>query len=155
MNGKIELKGEKADPKRLTGTGNLVISPAALYDLPVIVKIFNTLQFIPPDKKAFDQALFVFDIRDSVVNFGHIDLNGDAIKLVGRGTVNFDSKVALLFHSRMGKRQVPIPILKELINEVSKGWVQVNVTGTLKQPETVIRAFPLPEAFKPRNPQRR
>jgi hypothetical protein len=55
----------------------------------------------------------------------------------------------------MGKRQVPIPILNQLINEVSKGWVQVNVTGTLKTPETVIRAFPLPEAFKPRSPQRR
>src|SRR5262249_7525993 len=70
MNGSIDLEGEGVNPKRLTGTGKLVVSPAALYDLPVLVKVINALQLIPPDKKAFDKALFVFDIKDSMVHFG-------------------------------------------------------------------------------------
>ncbi len=99
MNGSMEIKGEGIDPKRLTGTGKLVISPAALYELPVIVQIFNVLSFVPPDRKAFDQALFVFDIKGGTVYFERIDLVGDAIKLVGKGQVGFDGGVRLPFAS--------------------------------------------------------
>lgn len=163
MNGSIELKGEGIEPKRLTGTGKLVISPAALYELPVIVQIFNVLSFVPPDKKAFDQALFVFDIKGGTVHFERIDLVGDAIKLVGRGTVGFDSSVRLRFASRLGRKQLPIPIVREVVNEVSKGWVGVNVTNTLRDPKTEVRSFQqiddalrrLLGVFDARAPQRR
>jgi len=163
MNGTIELKGEGVDPKRLTGTGKLVISPAALYELPVIVQIFNVLSFVPPDKKAFDQALFVFDIKGGTVYFERIDLVGDAIKLVGKGTVGFDGGVRLRFASRLGRKQLPIPIVREVVNEVSKGWVGVNVSNTLRDPKTEVRSFQqiddalrrLLGVFDARAPQRR
>jgi hypothetical protein len=163
MNGSMEIKGEGLDPKRLTGNGKLVISPAALYELPVIVQIFNVLSFVPPDKKAFDTALFVFDIRGGMVIFERIDLVGDAIKLVGKGTVNFDGGVRLHFASRLGRRQLPIPIVREVVDGMSKGWVGVNVSNTLRDPKTEVRSFQqiddalrrLLGVFDARAPQRR
>jgi hypothetical protein len=163
MNGEIDLKGEGVNPKRLSGTGKLVISPAALYELPVIVQIFNVVQFIPPDKKAFDKALFVFDVKDCVVHFERIDLLGDAITLVGRGTVNFDGNVKMRFASRLGRRQFAIPVIHEVMSVMSKDWVGVEVQGTLKEPKTRIHSFQqIDEAlrrllgvFDARGPQRR
>jgi hypothetical protein len=141
LNGSMELKGEGLDPKRMTGSGKLVISPAALYELPVIVKIFNVLSFVPPDKKAFDKAQFVFDIKGGTLLFERIDLIGDAIILVGKGTVGFDGAVRLRFASRLGRRQLPIPIVREFVDGVSKGWVGVNVTNTLRDPKTQVTTF--------------
>jgi len=163
MNGEIDLKGEGVNPKRLNGTGKLVISPAALYELPVIVQIFNVVQFIPPDKKAFDKALFVFDVKDCVVHFERIDLLGDAITLVGRGTVNFDGNVKMRFASRLGRRQFAIPVIHEVMSVMSKDWVGVEVGGTLKEPKTKIHSFQqiddalrrLLGVFDARGPQRR
>jgi hypothetical protein len=141
INGKMDLKGEGVNASRLTGTGQLVISPAALYDLPVLVKVINALQLIPPDNKAFDQALFVFDIKNSTVLFEHIDLVGDSMKLVGQGTVNFKGDVDLNFASRLGRKQFPIPVVREIVDGVSRGAVWVKVEGTLRQPVTHIRSF--------------
>ncbi len=163
MNGSVELKGEGTNPKLLSGGGKLVISPAALYDFPVIVKIFNALSFVDPDKKVFDKALFVFDIGGGVAHFERIDLVGDAMILVGRGTVDFNGTVHLGFASRLGRKQLPIPIVRDLVNEVSKGWVGVNVGGTLKEPKTEVRSFQeidnalrrLLHVFDPHGPARR
>jgi hypothetical protein len=141
MNGKIDLRGEGVRANRLTGTGTLVISPAALYDLPVLVKVINALQLIPPDNKAFDQARFVFDIKDSTVHFGRIELDGDSMKLGGKGTVNFKGDVDLTFGSRLGRKQVPIPLVRDVVDGISRGAVGVKVSGTLRQPVAKILTF--------------
>ena len=163
LNGSVDLKGEGTNPKLLSGGGKLVIRPAALYDFPVLVKIFNALSFVDPDKKVFDTALFVFDIGGGVAHFERIDLVGDAMILVGRGTVDFNGTVHLGFASRLGRKQLPIPIVRDLVNEVSKGWVGVNVGGTLKEPKTEVRSFQeidnalrrLLHVFDPHGPARR
>lgn len=142
MNGWVDLYGEGADPKRLTGSGELLISPAALYELPVIVAIFKVLSFIPPDKTMFDTARFIFGIQNETFQFRQIDLVGNAINLVGRGTVRFDGQVALDFLSTLGRNQLPIPIVRELLKEATKGWVGVQVRGTLRDPGALVRPVP-------------
>ena len=142
MNGSISFRGEGISPKNLVGSGNLVISPAALYELPVIVQVFNVLSFTPPDKTAFRQAMFAFGIGGGVVHFDRINLVGDSINLLGHGTVNLDTTVRLSFASRMGRRSLPIPIVRDLINEATKGAVGVEVSGTLDEPKSVVRSLP-------------
>jgi hypothetical protein len=160
MNGKVHLTGVGTNPKSLSGTGNLVISPAALYELPVMAQIFNVLSFVPPDKTAFNRATFAFAIGGGQVIFERIDLIGDAITLVGNGTVNFDGAVRLGFASRMGRRTVPIPIVHEMLNATTKGWVGVDVRGTLRDPRPEVRTLDdalrrLLNVFDPRMPPRR
>ncbi len=63
----------------------------------------------------------------------------------------------------MGRKQLPIPIVREVVNEVSKGWVGVNVSNTLRDPKTEVRSFQqiddalrrLLGVFDARAPQRR
>ena len=149
MNGKVDLKGIGADRKKLNGSGQLRISRAALYDLPLIVAIFNVLSFVPGDKSAFDQADFLFAVKDERVRFRLIDLVGNAIKLVGHGTVGFDGNVNLEFLSQIGRATVPIPLLREAINELTKGLVGVRVRGPIKDPQAEVRPLmQLDEALK-------
>ncbi|MGQ0636721.1 MAG: hypothetical protein ACT4QC_19090 [Planctomycetaceae bacterium] len=144
-NGWVNLNGKGTDPKQLEGNGRLVISPAALYELPVIVAVFNALSnpLSPPHNTAFDHAEFHFDIDNSIVQFQRIDLVGEALSLVGRGSVNFDGRVGLDFYSRGGRKQLFIPFVRELANMASTGWVGVNVRGTVREP--VPEMHPLPQ----------
>lgn len=164
INGWVDLYGEGADPKRLTGNGQILISPAALYELPVIIAIFKVLSFVPPDKTMFDQALFDFGIQNETFQFRKIDLVGNAINLVGRGSVRFDGQVGLDFFSTLGRNQLPIPIIREIVRETTKGWVGVQVRGTMKEPivktgsqidDALRQLFGVPEARQPAPPQRR
>lgn len=139
MRGWVDLTGRGPRPERLSGRGQLLIEPAALYELPVMVAIFKVLSFVPPDKTAFTSALLDFDVGGSQFQFRRIDLQGDSLSLHGRGTVNFDGHVNLDFYSMVGRYQVPIPLVRELIAETSKGWVAVEVTGTTKMPLAKIR----------------
>jgi hypothetical protein len=118
------------------------------------------LRLVPPDKKAFDEARFVFDIKGGLVHFGRIDLVGNSLNLVGHGTVNFDGSVRLGFASQTGRLQWPIPIVRETINELTKGWIGVDVQGTLKDPKTRVRSLPqmddaLRRLFEPRAAMRK
>jgi hypothetical protein len=142
MNGNVDLSGEGTSPKYLQGIGKLTITRAAIYDLPLMVKIFNTLSFVPPDKAAFNSARFVFGVRNGKVGFERIDLEGDAINMVGEGTVDFDGAVRLRFASRMGSKTLPIPIMHDLVNMTTQGLVGVDVTGTLQDQKFEVRSLP-------------
>jgi hypothetical protein len=142
MNGTIGFTGVGIDPKDLRGDGNLVISPAALYELPVIVQVINVLSLTPADKTAFKQALFVFNIGGGHVHFDRITLVGDSINLLGHGRVKFDGDVKLGFVSSMGRHSVPIPFVRDVVREMTKGVVGVNVSGTLDAPVTEVRSLP-------------
>lgn len=142
MNGWVDLKGRGPEADRLSGKGQLLIAPAALYELPVIVAIFNVLRFVPPDKTAFTNALVDFEIGNSQFLFHRIELQGDSVSLQGRGKVGFDGRVSLKFYSKAGRYQVPIPLVREMLAEATKGWVGIEVKGTTKAPVATYQAVP-------------
>jgi hypothetical protein len=142
MNGWTEVTGSSTDPKDVTGRGQLLIHPAALYELPVFIQIFKTLSLTTPDKTAFNYALASFNIGNRMVNFSGIDLIGDAISLRGRGTARFDGPLHLEFYSRPASAWSQVPGLSNLFDQFTQGWVGVSVTGTVQHPFTHVLAMP-------------
>ncbi len=142
MNGWAELAGNSSDPKDVTGRGQLLIHPAALYELPVFIQIFKTLSLATPDKTAFNYALTSYNIGNRMVNFSGIDLIGDAISLRGRGWARFDGPLQLQFYSRPANAW-QVPLLGNLVDQFTQGWVGVSVTGTIQRPSA--RIVPMPQ----------
>ncbi len=128
--------------QRLTGRGKLVISPAALYELPVVVAIFRAALSGAPDNTAFRTALFDFDVGGGQFQFRKIDLIGDTMSLRGRGYVRFDGPLALDFFSTAGRNQVPIPFLRDVLRESTAGLWGVTVRGSLQNPVADVQAAP-------------
>lgn len=145
MNGWMEVRGRGLEAKGLTGEGQMQISPAALYELPVFLQIFQLPQFAPINRTAFDYANFFFRIEDERFNFQSIDLVGNTISLRGRGVVRFDGGVTLDFFTMQPRNQVRLPGLRELVgvvNMVSQGAIAVEVRGPIGAP--VARVVPFP-----------
>ena len=141
MNGWAELSGNSSDPRDVTGRGQLLIHPAALYELPVFIQIFKTLSLATPDKTAFNYALTSFNVRNRTVFFDKIDLIGDAISLRGRGHASFDGPLSLAFYSRAASAW-QVPLVSNLVDQFTQGWVGVQVSGSVQRPRAQIVAMP-------------
>eukprot|EP00913_Durusdinium_trenchii_P008934 g8400.t1 len=149
MYGRLDLFGYGASAQKMTGHGKLLISPAALYELPILAQMFQVMNFTPPDKTAFKFAYADFEIANSRFLFNSIDLVGDSISLRGRGSARFDGRLNLDFFSMMPRNQLPIPVVREILSTATNAWVGVEVRGTTSQTMTRIKAVPqLDDALK-------
>ncbi|MFM9965828.1 MAG: hypothetical protein ACKV2Q_32000 [Planctomycetaceae bacterium] len=148
-NGSVQLEGKGNTAQGVSGRGTMQISPAALLDMPVVLQMYRRLSLTPQDDYTFKSARLDFDIRFARFLFRSIVLEGDTISFVGRGTTDFDNNVKLDFYSFLGRSQIPIPLLHELIGEATKGWVRINVTGKLSDPQVEVKGIsPLDDALK-------
>ena len=142
MNGWLFLWGKGKGENQVKGRGELHVAPAALYELPVFVQIFQALN-TNNNRTAFDRADLQYQIDNSRFNFGAIDLVGNAISLRGRGYVNFDGAMQFDFYSMLARNQMRIPVLHEIAGMFSRDLVAVKVGGHIGAPET--RIIPVPK----------
>ena len=144
VNAWLYLTGEGEDPENVEGKGQIRISPAALYELPLMVKLFSALgqlNFAVPNRTAFDYALVSFDVRERAFWFDPIDLVGDSMALRGRGSIGFGGDVWLDFYSRPAQSRGPsIPLIKDVLFNSTTRWVGVQVRGTVDRPQTEVRS---------------
>jgi hypothetical protein len=136
----------------MNGEGQMQISPAALYQMPVIAQVFQAMLFTPPDKAAFKYAFVDFGVTGGHFRFREIDLVGDAMTLRGQGTARFDGHLDIDFYSMLPRAQlarlrIPVPgvdmIVGGALDEVTKGWVRVEVRGPVNNPEARMVAVPV------------
>ena len=146
MNGWIDLRGRGPSTDSIVGRGQLQISPAALYELPVMAQVFGALQTGVPDSTAFRYALLDFNVAKSMFLFNGIDLIGETISLHSRGgRAGFDGKLEMDFYSRLPRAQLPLPLpfIKEFLGQATTGWVSVEVRGSTDKPVAKIKPAPL------------
>ena len=146
INGRIELVGRGSSTKNVKGKGVILVNPARLLSVPVVLEMYDKLNLTQKDS-TFDSALFDFTIHDALFDFKQIILDSKTLKLSGYGAVKFNNDVALMFYSELGRNQIPIPLLHELLGEATRGWVGIKVTGKLDRPQTETIAVPVVNEF--------
>jgi hypothetical protein len=139
MTGEAELQGRGSSARSLEGTGQLLIRPAALYQLPVMLAIVKQLNGGSPNNTAFEEAQAFFKISNSRFNFNQVDLKGVALNLKGFGSVSFDRRVSFDFFSSVPRNRAPLAIIQQMVGQATVGWMGVTVRGTLDNPEAKIR----------------
>lgn len=146
LSGKVDcwmhLRGVGESEEAIAGNGQLLISDAALYKLPVFVQMFNALGGIQQNNPAFKSAFAEFDVEKRQYIFNEIALVGDSIDLRGKGTARFDGKLNLDFYSKM-PQTIPLPILGQLVGEASRGLVGVQVRGNVNVPQATVKPVPV------------
>ena len=124
VRGAVDLRGAGPGTDSITGGGYATVEPAALYELPMILRMFSVANY--GDPTAFTQADLRFGVARNAVSFSEINLRGKSINFRGKGYVALDRRLDLMFYSRPASRIV-IPLLSNL----SSGWIGVRVRGSL------------------------
>ena len=112
------------------------ITPAQLYELPVLNRVLASFDLRQPNRTAFNYAYGEFAIQNGYFNFSLIDLVGEALRLVGRGTVAYaeglDNQLAIEFYRSKFRNQ--IPIWGQIFSAVTTNSIGIKVGGTIENP---------------------
>lgn len=134
----LELRGAGRSVHCLGGHGSIRLRDADVYELPLMISLLKILSVRPPDTKAFSHSDIDYRLSGNHIYFDRIDFHGDAISLLGKGEMNFNSELQLTFNAIVGRGDLGMPVMRELLGNV----VVVHVDGTIQAPQTRTEAFP-------------
>ncbi len=142
VDAKLMLSGEGSSTARLAGDGDIHIRDANIYKLPLLMGMLQVLRTGAPDKTAFNQSDIAFRIQGPHVYLDKIDFLGDVVDLYGYGETDFDQNVKLIFRGEFGPRNYHLPLVKNIVGQMSQQVMQMYVDGTLTDPHVTREAFP-------------
>ncbi len=125
------------------GRGAVWLRDADIYELPLMIALLSILELREPDTTAFSKSDIEFTVRGNHIHMPRITFNGDAISLNGSGRMDFQSNIDLTFHALVGRDEIQVPILRDLIGGASEQIMQIHVGRTLQDPDLRTEAFPV------------
>ena len=134
IGGTVQLEGSGHNRTALHGDGNLGLTKANIYELPAMVSLLKIVSLKPPDQNAFSNSDCIFHIRGEHLYFSKLDFNGDAISLSGKGEMNFQGDMNVVFRTIPGRGDAGVPIVRNLFGGVSQQIMQIRVTGNIQEP---------------------
>lgn len=138
----IRLGGNVNETHSIKGDGNIRLRNAAIYQLPVMLALLKILKVKEATRTAFDTGNIDFTVAGDQFDLERIELLGDAISLIGQGTLNLNRQIDLNFYTVMGRNRLNIPILSRLYRASSQRILWINVIGSLDRPETFGEVLP-------------
>jgi len=138
----VELAGAGRSLNALGGRGRLWLRECDIYELPLMVRLLKILSIREPNRTAFSKSDVDFVVRGGHIYFPRINFNGDAVSLLGQGEMDFQKNVHLTFHAVVGRDEVHVPILREVMGGASQQVMQIQVDGPVTGPEVRKVAFP-------------
>jgi hypothetical protein len=76
------------------------------------------------------------------VLFDQLNVYGDAISLLGKGEMDFDTNMRMIFHPIVGNDKYKLPIIRPVMGMAGKQLVWIYVYGTFENPQTARQALP-------------
>ncbi len=138
----LYLSGAIGDPLSRRGGGQLEVRDGYIYRLPILLAILNVLDMTVPNDEALHQLEADFFVLGNRLDFDSIALRGGSLTLVGSGSMSLpDQAVDLQLVNVGAQRWARVPILTDLVENATKGLVELRVTGPISQP--TVRAQPL------------
>ena len=147
LNGKVlanvDLQGSRGQ-HTLVGTGDVHLTEADVYELPLVVSLLSIVRAKAPGTTAFTESDIVFQINGQHVLLNRIDLRGDAVDLSGHGELTLDGQtnpIRLELHTAVGRDR--LPIISGMFSEASQQIMKIHVTGAVDRPITRTEALPI------------
>ena len=138
----IVLEGSGKSQDTMVGTGNVSVTEANIYELPILVGLLKVLRNETPNSTAFNEADVRFRIDGRHIILNQLDFLGDAVSLLGQGETDFDQNLKLVFHSVVGRNEIRLPLVKGFVNQLGQQTMQMYVDGTVSNPNVHTQAFP-------------
>jgi len=146
LGGKIlataDLTGSGRTRNALSGKGRITLSEGNVYELPVMISLLKILTISEPNQKAFSDGTIDYHIAGEHIYFDQIAFHGDAISLRGSGQMNFQSQIELTFYCLVGRGELDLPLIKQVVRAASQQLMLIHVGGTLQNPEPRQEALP-------------
>ena len=139
----VTVWGRGRQVENMEAQGDIHITEAEIYELPLLVSLLKVLRTSAPDTTAFNQSDIKFRIQGPHIYLDQLDFLGDAVSLFGKGETNFDHQLNLAFYGIVGRNEIRLPVIKNFVNQLGQSTLQMYVDGTLSDPQIHTQAFPM------------
>ena len=140
LSGRTNLQGSLLTIDLLRGTGTARVTGANLYELPLIVQMFNSLRITPSKKTAFTDAQVDFTLFADHVTMSDLQLWGDLVSLQGGGTMDGRRHLNLTFNTRVSPQNALSRLARPLGQSRYTIWT-VDVHGPIDDVQIERRAL--------------
>ncbi len=150
LTGQILLEAKAGKKPTRQAVGELEISRANMYKMPVILGLLNVIYLTAPGESAFNSGFIRYHLKNDVLLLQEIYLTGEpeqgvsrGISVLGSGTLNMktDEMNVTFLTGPPGKLPRLDNIVLELLQALSKEIVEIRVTGTLKKPKMTTHSL--------------
>ncbi|NIP84869.1 MAG: hypothetical protein GTO03_04660, partial [Planctomycetales bacterium] len=138
----LRLRGSDRGIHTLKGQGNAVVRNGDVNQLPLVLSLLKFLSENPSARNRFDNSDVKFRIDGRHVLLDEVNFYGDAISLRGKGEMDFDRHIRMVFHATVGRDQMKLPVVGPVLGMASKQLMLVYVHGTIDDPQTTREALP-------------
>ena len=132
----VRLTGDYSGIHSRRGEGLIQLRDAKIYELPVFLSLLKILNVRQVSRTAFDSSNIEFTVQGDQIQFSRMEFLGDAISLIGNGTMNLAREIDLNFYSVMGRNRINIPLISDLYRTGIQKILWINVDGSLDNPQT-------------------
>ncbi len=139
---RVDLWGRSKTLNALEGRGNIQLRNADIYELPAMVSLLKKLTVRQPDGGAFSESDIDFRIRGDHIYFPKIVFRGDAISLEGEGEMDVNRNVNLEFRTRLGRGDLGLSFLREVLGGAGDQLVLIHVEGPASSPRIIRQPLP-------------
>jgi len=139
----VNLRGAGRSLNSLAGFGNIHLRNANIYELPVMIALLKILSIREPDRTAFSESDIRFRIEGPHFYLDPVNFSGDAISLEGKGEMDFAGAVRLRFRAQLGRNDLRLPVIRDVLGGASEQIMIIHVDGTLQDPVTRREPFPV------------
>ncbi len=123
------------------GYGNLVITKASIYNVPLSMGLLQIATLRLPVSSAFDRAKVSYTIQGNSVKFSKIQLHSPGVDLLGQGTMDLNNQHVDLELITQSPSGTSIPILGLFVGMARSQLLQLHVHGPISHPH--ITPIPL------------
>ena len=137
LSGKIDIAASAKKSSENQAVGELIISDAKMYKLPVILDVLNVIYLTVPGDSAFNRGVISYHLKGNKLFLREIHLSGQTISVLGSGTMDIKTgKLNLTFLTgQSGKLPRLQNVSDEILRALLKEIVEIRVTGTMKKPK--------------------
>ena len=138
----VDLRGKMNSLHTLKGNGEIHLTDADIYELSTMMALLKILSLKEVNRKGFSSGDLRYRIDGNVIYLDRIEFQGDAFSLIGKGEMDFNQKVRLIFYTVVGRGGVNIPILKDILHSAGKQTMLLTMEGPLQNPTISQHPFP-------------
>lgn len=139
VSGNLFLSGVSGEPARRRGGGDVTISNADLFRLPVLLDVIDAAE-IDPDPMQRGRAKFF--LRGDTIEFERFEVRSGSLSLLGVGSLDLvTDRMEITVLAAKAADLPDVPLLTELLEGATRELMEVHVQGTLAEPS--VQTTPL------------
>jgi hypothetical protein len=131
----LQMTGSISDPSACQGTGDVSVAGEQMYQIPLLLGLFQITNLSLPISSPFDLATARYSLQGQRVVLEKIIISSKHTAMKGAGHIDFGTKEVELTFDTDSPGWISVPVLGPMLSKAQNELLRVHVKGTIQHPK--------------------